>query len=406
MIYGILTFVFQMSSCREANKEMTRPMFWQNLRYFFPELESLPHHDTLKRFLSRIDIGQIDKIHLDLIRDMIRKKKFRRYLVNNCYPIAVDGTGKFKRDWIWDEECLERTVKKDVEEKSQYHVYVLEANLAFYNGMSIPLMSEILEFNKGDTINDKQDCELKAFYRLADRLKAAFRALKIMLLLDGLYAKGPVVDICRKNKWQFMIVLKDGALPSVMNEFEVLSTLEAQNRYHFKWGNRKQVFRWINDVEYRYDQNGKKRQILHVVECKEMWQEIDPESGQLVDKSSRHVWLSSKPLDKNNLHERCNLGARSRWCIETGILVEKHHGYRYEHCFSYNWNAMKGYHALMRLGHMFNVLARYSEKLSNIVKDTGVRGLTRFIRETMANPWLDYSWLEKRLATPFQLRLV
>lgn len=39
MIYGILTFVFQMNSCREGNKEMSRPMFWQNLRSFFPEME-------------------------------------------------------------------------------------------------------------------------------------------------------------------------------------------------------------------------------------------------------------------------------------------------------------------------------------------------------------------------------
>jgi len=99
MIYGILTFVFQMASCREANREMTRPMFWQNLQYFFPELESLPHHDTLKRLLSKIDVNQIEDIHLDLIRKMIRKKKFYRYLIDKCYPIAIDGTGKFKRDW-------------------------------------------------------------------------------------------------------------------------------------------------------------------------------------------------------------------------------------------------------------------------------------------------------------------
>jgi hypothetical protein len=51
MIYGILTFVFQMSSCREANRQMSQPMFWQNLKFFFPEIEDLPHHDTLKRLL-------------------------------------------------------------------------------------------------------------------------------------------------------------------------------------------------------------------------------------------------------------------------------------------------------------------------------------------------------------------
>lgn len=406
MIYGILTFVFQMASCREANREMTRPMFWQNLQYFFPELESLPHHDTLKRLLSKIDVNQIEDIHLDLIRKMIRKKKFYRYLIDKCYPIAIDGTGKFKRDWLWDEECLERNIKKDNETKKQYHVYVLEANLAFRDGMTIPLMSEVLSYTKGDTGNDKQDCEQKAFYRLASRLKSAFPALKIMVFLDGLYANGPVVEICRKNNWQFMIVLQNDALPSVTREFEALKNLDEKIRHRGIWGDRKQFFRWVNDIDYRFDKNGKKSQILHVVECKESWHEINPETGQPEENCSRHVWLSSEPLDRRNLHERCNLGARSRWCIESGILVEKHHGYQYEHCFSYDWNAMKGYHILMRIGHMLNILARYSEKLTKIVKDTGVRGLIRFFRETMASPWLDYPWQKERLAAPFQLRLV
>lgn len=406
MIYGILTFVFQKVSCREANREMSRPMFWQNLQYFFPELETLPHHDTLKRLLSRIDINQIEQLHLDLIKDLMRKKKFRRYLINNCYPVAIDGTGKFKRDWLWEEECLERNIKKNGETTKQYHVYVLEANLAFYDGMTIPLMTEVLSYTEGDSSNDKQDCELKAFYRLASRLKKAFPALKIMVLLDGLYAKGPVAEICRKNKWQFMIVLKADALPSVINEFEELSAIERQEPYRYTWGNRKQVFRWINGIDYRFESNDKKSQILHVVECKETWKEVDRKSGNPEEKSSRHVWLSSEPLNKSNLHERCNLAARSRWCIESNILVEKHHGYNYEHCFSYDWNVMKGYHGLMRIGHLFNILAQYSERLAKVIKDTGMRGLVRFIWDTMSAPWLDYQWLEKRLATPFQLRLL
>jgi hypothetical protein len=60
----------------------------------------------------------------------------------------------------------------------------------------------------------------------------------------------------------------------------------------------------------------------------------------------------------------------------------------------------------MRLGHLFNAIALYSERLAKIVKDTGVRGFIRFIRETIAHPWLDYEWLAQRLAAPFQLRLV
>ncbi len=103
MIYGILTFVFQMASRREANREMTRPMFMENLKMLFPELEDLPHNDTLMRLLAKIDVNEIESAHIDLVRKLIRKKKFARYLVDNCYPIAIDGTQKCVREAIWDE---------------------------------------------------------------------------------------------------------------------------------------------------------------------------------------------------------------------------------------------------------------------------------------------------------------
>jgi hypothetical protein len=86
--------------------------------------------------------------------------------------------------------------------------------------------------------------------------------------------------------------------------------------------------------------------------------------------------------------------------------VEKRHGYQYEHAFSYDWNAMKGYHYLMRIGHMINVLAQYSERLVKTVRELGVRGFIRFVRETIGGRWLNSSLVKKRLAAPFQLRLI
>lgn len=143
-----------------------------------------------------------------------------------------------------------------------------------------------------------------------------------------------------------------------------------------------------------------------MVECVETWQEIEKGSSGVVENRSRHVWISSEPLSRSNLQERCNLGARSRWTIESGFLVEKRHGYQYEHCFSYNWNAMKGYHYLMQLGHMFNVMAKSTERIAKIVTDMGMRGMIRFVRDTIASPWVDREWVMERLALPFQLRLI
>ena len=119
---------------------------------------------------------------------------------------------------------------------------------------------------------------------------------------------------------------------------------------------------------------------------------------------SHHAWISSRPLTSYNLHERCNLGARYRWGIEANFLVEKHQGYHYEHCFALDWQAMKGYHYLMRLAHLFNTLVRFfSPTLTKFFKQLGVQGFIAFIYNTFTGPWLNAKEVEARLIKPFRL---
>lgn len=271
--------------------------------------------------------------------------------------------------------------------------------------MTLPLRSEFLSYEEGDPERNQQDCELRAFQRLARRWKEAFPRLPILLLLDGLYPKGPILELCRQYHCQYMIVLPDDSLPSVWEEVRGLAPLQPQNRLDQKWGDRTQHFRWVNDMEYRYGNNGRKRQVLHVVIGRESWQEVAPASAPIVIQTSRQVWISSQPLSRSNVPERCNLGARHRGAIETGILVEKRHGYPYEHCFSYPWKTLKGYPYLMRWGHLINVLVQNTERLARIVLVRGLRGLILFLRETVAAPWLDAERIRLALQAPCQLRL-
>jgi hypothetical protein len=408
MLYGILGFVLQVASRREANRELTRPVFRENLMALFPDLESIGHHDTLMRLLDRIDVEQIQDAQLELVRSLIRKRKFQKFLVDGCYPIAIDGTQKFATYTLWDEQYLERHVGEEKSRRTQYYIYLVEANLVFSGGITIPLISEFLDYRHGDSGREKQDCELRGFYRLIERLYRAFPRLPIMLVLDGLYPVGPVMQRCAKNRWQFMIVLRDRSLPQVWEEYRGLKKLlEPEDRHQMNWGGRRQRFHWVNGIDYSYEEQGRKARLtVHMVVCQESWEEIDGDSGCLVTKQTRHVWLSSRPLSKDNVHGRCNLAARHRWGIETGILVEKHHGYQYEHCFAYSRQAMKGYHYLMRIAHSMNVLAHHSERLIGLVKELGVRGLIRFIRQTLSAPWINPATVQQRLSRPRQLRLV
>src|SRR5665648_1272662 len=73
--------------------------------------------------------------------------------------------------------------------------------------MTLPLMSEFLNNEEyRDFRSNKQDCERKAFYRLSERIKKRFPKLKVSVTMDGLYACGPVIKVCREYGWDYMPV--------------------------------------------------------------------------------------------------------------------------------------------------------------------------------------------------------
>lgn len=411
LLYGILTFVYSLASRREANRELTRPQFEENLRTLFPELASLPHHDTVKRLLDRIDVEQIQEAHLDLVRDLIRNKKFRRYLVEQRYVVAIDGTQKHTWKHCFSDEALQYQTHTANSQSSpdttetRYSVYVLEANLVLPNGIALPLLSEFLTYDDGNPESDKQDCELKAFTRLARRLKESFPRLPLLVLVDGLYPNGPLFALCRRYGWQFMMVLKAGHLPLLWEEFQALRPLLPDQTLKQNWKERQQVFSWVNDLPYEYGSNGRHRATVHVVACDETEFVLDPNSGAITPQTKQHVWVSSHPLSRKNVHIRCNLMARRRWDIENSFRVEKHQGYHYEHVYAYSWNALKGYHYLMRIAHCLNQLLRLSVALAEFIVTLGVQPFLRFLRDTMTGPWLQTERLHPLVSKPPQLRL-
>jgi hypothetical protein len=166
---------------------------------------------------------------------------------------------------------------------------VLEASLCFRNGMVIPLMSEFLEYDEGDGEQRKQDCENQNFHRLAARIKKAFPRLLILLLLNGLYTNGPIMERCRRYHWDFLIVLKDASLATVWEEYHSLMHEQEQNSMRQNWGERRQLFEWVNAIRYDHGPNAKKLLDIHVVVCRESREALDPDTLQIVTKQSKHA---------------------------------------------------------------------------------------------------------------------
>lgn len=388
MVYGLLLFIFQYASRRAANRELSCPAVLDTLRSVFPEVDGTPHLDTLARLLEKIPAAQIENILGTTVRKLLRRKKLQALLVEKRYVVAVDGTQKFARTASFAPEALHR--------KNKNYVYLLEAALVGPQGLVIPLLAEFCE---NQDSQEKQDCELKAFYRLAARLKELLGKLPLLIVADGLYPNGPVMQICRQNKWDFMIVLPANCLQSVWEDALGIHRLEPEQSRTHQWGDRTQNFWWANDIVYvwRDAQNQHHRLVLHVVVCNETWGE---------NEQATWAWVSGTPLTPKNVINRCNRAARHRWGIEENFLTEKRHGYNYEHPFSYDWNALKGWHALMRLAHLINILTLHTVALWETVQTLGLRGTLRFLWQTFTGNWLDLSRLRRLSNKPAQLRLV
>jgi hypothetical protein len=169
----------------------------------------------------------------------------------------------------------------------------------------------------------------------------------------------------------------------------------------FYYRERDQEFYWYNDVPWGYDWQLK----IHLVSCVEKWKEVDKKTGEIVIKHSQHQWLSSIRINIDKVHELCNLGARKIGLLEDSINTEKHRGYHYEHAFSYDWNAMRGFHLLMRLAHAVNALSEFTRRMKKWIKEQGCSAILKIIKETIFNPWLPKEWYEQQHKKPVRLKL-
>lgn len=395
LTFGLFLFVFAYASRRQANRELARPSFWELFSEVFPEIETIPHMDTVNRLLKKIDPVQLEEVLLQTIRRLLRQGRLRALLVDKQYVVAIDGTKKLARSWPWAAEALHRQHGEGV----SYAAYALEALLVSPQGVSIPLLTEFCQNAVNET---KQDSELKAAKRLLMRLRKAFLKLAILLVADGLYPNGPFLALCRRLDLDFMIVLPRQCLLSVWEEVKGLRKLEPDQTRKYHWGNREEIFWWVNHIEYDFEETcGSRRRLrLHVAGCTECWEE----KGE--KKEAFWAWVSARPLTKQNIVTRSNRAARHRWDIEENILTEKHHGYQYQHAFSLDWTAMRNWHVLMHLGHLLNILTLHTEALVEKVQELGIQGTLNFLPESWMNRWIDRDQLLALCARPPRLRLI
>lgn len=340
---GVLMFLCHLGARRQIKLQLHTLPSAATFEALFG-VSSIPHGDTLNDAFKQCDPEDFQRVVCRMDKILIRKKVlyFSRIL-DKYFVVAVDGTGTVTYAQRHCPHCLTQTQN----DRTIYYHKVLEAKLVGPNGFAFSLMSEFIE-NPGEKPK-KQDCELKAFYRLAERLKLQFPRLPILLSLDGLFAGGPTFALCRRYGWKFMIVLKDDDLPSVNEEFEALSKLQPENRLVWHTGKQaqiKQAFRWADDIAYADSE--KKEHTVSVIECLET--KPDKEGPK---KTTKFKWVTNYHVSGKNVTTLSNDGGRIRWKIENeGFNVQKTGGYELEHAYTNDPNSAKVFYLLLQIAHL------------------------------------------------------
>ena len=191
----------------------------------------LPHGVTENEFLEKLNPEELENIQKDIAYKMIRRKTFDNARVLKKWQVIIDATeldeGFQKKNEFYLSRCYNRGEEGEF---TKYHRSILEAKLYLGNNLVCSIASETIE-NAEEYINQsdekiKQDCESKAFVRLAEKIKKRFPRLPILISADGLYVSQKILQICKDYGWDYIIRYKEGSASSIAKEYRALPEKE------------------------------------------------------------------------------------------------------------------------------------------------------------------------------------
>ena len=388
----IFIFLFKRGSRNNADNTSRKGNFSKNVTKVFGC--RIPDTDTSNLLMKYLPTDVLETIKQSIVQKLLRDKTFSRWRTQrNRYCIAVDGTGvhSFKTEPY--PNCCYKKSKKGI---LTYSISVMEAKLLCANGFSISIMTEWIINDPDNTRNNKQDCEQKAFIRLANKLKAAYPQLAICILGDGLYPNDSIFKICKTNNWDFIFTFKDGTLTTVWEE--ITSQKQDKQTTEFKYigtENSKQTTYngfWINNLIY-------KKHTLNVIE----------NNVQKIDQQPcRFVHVTNIEINKENFKEVSQSG-RLRWKIENeGFNEQKNGGYNLAHKFARkSHKTFCNYYQCLQIAHIINQLntlsLEYKKQLCKNANESQ-KSLLEFIIGAITHGDFDFSQIESILNKNCQFR--
>lgn len=385
----ILNFLAFGQAQRRIEKQFNTESFFKNLSRLSgtKRLEKIFDAEVLTDIFSRLRVKEVEEFRNSMTKRIIRNKVIESDKVYGYFNVLLDGTRFQKAHY----EVSPKWLHSAHEGITTWYLAVEEAKI-IGKGMSISIGTEMIKNEDGRT---KQDCEINAFKRLSKQIKKNYPKLKIRILADSLYACEPMIKICEENKWEYLVVLKEQKLPSVMEQYLELVWQEKDNIQFRENEKEIKVYQWVNGID-----NGKyKTNILEEITYYKRSRE-----------QTKWMWITNREITSRNVEILARTGRERSYIENQGFKEQKSGCFDLEHVYSKNYNAIQVIYLLLQIAHMILQLIEHSDIVGIFRKKYGsVRDfslqlliyLTQFtIRET------EYSkLLEQKIQIRFQKTL-
>lgn len=340
------------SSMQEMTRKFNDESVVKNLYAFVGDKKQdyLPHGVTINELLEKLNPEELENIQKDIVYSMIRRKTFDDARVLKRWQVIVDATELDEGYKKKNDGYLSRCYNKGEEaEFTKYHRSILEAKIYLGNNLVCSIASEPIE-NSDEYVNRseetiKQDCESKAFVRLAAKIKKKFPRLPIVITADGLYVTQRVLEICKDYHWDYIIRYKEGCASSIAKEYRALPEVEKSGT----------DMEFQNDIMFQdFDVN-----LIYYKDKRK----VDGE-----EKTTGFAWITSIRITKNNAKKIVRAG-RNRWKIENqGFNRQKHWQGNIEHAYSWNERAQKNHYLMEQIADFMKQLYEYFFLEKNEIK--------------------------------------
>ena len=166
-----------------------------------------------------------------------------------------------------------------------------------------------------------------------------------------------LIEICEEENIEYIFVLKDKKIPTLLTEFLALVSLPTGNREIIETNEKIVLTLWENNIDYR----GKKINVIRQIT-----------KNKKTKKYSKWMWITNREITRKNLYKIIYCAKLRDYIENQGFREQKiTSGIDLEHVYSKDIKAIKVIYTIIQITHLMLQIIEHSDICGEFNKKYG-----------------------------------